>query len=150
MPDLFFKNKIKKKTIYTIKQEVPVCFHYIWIALKLSYNKGKLHKTLRLLIQRHNQFLFLRKGFGNSFPTIFVCDFSTKVFLMLDSINWPNLIAWLLLFLEILGNKCIAIVYEPGCNVINSEINLVLIKPFWYMIKMPRQKLKYLENEKSF
>ena len=83
----FLKTKFLKKTLYTIKQVVPVWFHYIWIALKLSYNKGKLHKTLRLLILRHNQFLFLRKGFGNSFPTIFMCDFSTKVFLMLRSTN---------------------------------------------------------------
>ena len=31
------------------------------------------------------------------------------------------------------------------------EINLnFLIKPFWYMTKKARQKLKYLENEKGF
>ena len=30
------------------------------------------------------------------------------------------------------------------------EINLIfLIKPFWYMTKRSRQKLKYIENEKS-
>ena len=43
-------------------------------------------------------------------PAHFVYDFSTKVFLMLYSINSPNFIAWLPLLLEILDNMCIAIV----------------------------------------
>ena len=46
---------------------------------------------------------------------------------------------------EILGNMCIAIVYLPGCDVINFEISC-----FFYMTKKLRQKFKYLENEKSF
>ena len=42
----------------------------------------------------------------------------------------------------------IAIVLEPGCDVINFEINLIfLIKLFFFMTKRSRQKLKYLENE---
>ena len=45
---------------------------------------------------------------------------------------------------------CIATVCCPGCDVIKFEINLVvLIKPLCYMAKKSRQKLKYLENEKS-
>ena len=40
----------------------------------------------------------------------FVYDFSTKMFLKLYSINWPNFIVWLPLLLEILGNMYIAIV----------------------------------------
>ena len=39
----------------------------------------------------------------------------------------------------------IAIVCFPGCDVMNFEI-----KPFLYMTKKSIQKLKYLENEKSF
>ena len=55
------------------------------------------------------------------------------------------------LFLEILGNMCIATVCFPYCDTINFEINLVLlIKPFFYMTKRSGQKFKYLENEKSF
>ena len=70
---------------------------------------------------------------------------------MLYSTNWPNFIAYLLLLFEILGNICIAIVYYPSCDVMNFEINIVfLIKPFCLMIKKSRQKLKYLENKKSF
>ena len=43
------------------------------------------------------------------------------------------------------------VVYFPGCDVINLEINLIfLIKPFFYMTKKSRQKFKYFENEESF
>ena len=71
--------------------------------------------------------------------------------LMLYSIDWPNLILWLPLILEMLVNMCIAIVCYPGCNVIDFQINLIfLIKPFLYMTKKSRQKSKYLQNEKSF
>ena len=49
-----------------------------------------------------------------------------KKFLILDSINWSNLIVWLLLLLEILGNICTAIVCLPSCDVINYEITLCL------------------------
>ena len=66
-------------------------------------------------------------------------------------INWPNFIVWLPLLLEILGGMCIKIICERGCNVIKFKINLIfLIKPFRYMTKKSRQKLKYLENERSF
>ena len=81
----------------------------------------------------------------------FVYDFSRKIFFMLHFINWPNFIVSLPLILEILGNMCIAIVWFPGCDVINFEISLIfLIKPFFYMTGKLRQKFKYLENEKRF
>ena len=95
-------------------------------------------------------FDFLEKGLGIVSPPYFVYDFSTKVFLMLYSINWPNFIIWLPLLLEILGNMCIEIVCLAVCDLINFEINLIfLIKSFLEMTKKLRQKLKYLENEKS-
>ena len=41
--------------------------------------------------------------------------------------------------------------FFPGCDVVNFETNLVLlIKSLFFMTKRSRQKLKYLENEKSF
>ena len=50
-----------------------------------------------------------------------------------------------------LGNMCIAIVCQLGCDVINFKIDLIfLIELFLYMTKKSRQKLKYLKNEKSF
>ena len=46
---------------------------------------------------------------------------------------------------------CIAIVCLPGCDVIKFEINhIILTKPFFYMTKNWKQKVKYLEDEKSF
>ena len=63
--------------------------------------------------------------------------------LKLYSINWPSFIVWLPLLLEIFGNMCIAIVCWPDCDVINFKTNLTfLIKPFLYMTKNARQKLK--------
>ena len=77
-------------------------------------------------------FDFLDKGLGIVSPAHFAYDFSTKVFLMLNFINWPNFIAWLPLLLEIWGNMCIAIVCYPGCDVMDFEINLIiLIEPFF-------------------
>ena len=64
--------------------------------------------------------------------------------------NWPNLIVWLPLPLEMLGNEFIAIACFPGCDFINLEINLIfLIKQFFYMTKLSRQKLKYLEDKQK-
>ena len=93
----------------------------------------------------------LEKGLGIVSLSHFVYNFSRKKFIMLYSINWPNFNAWLPFFFEILVNMCIVIVCEPSRDVINFEINLIfLIKPFSYMTNKSRQKLKYLENEKSF
>ena len=64
---------------------------------------------------------------------------------MLHSINWLNFIVWLSLLLELLGNMCITIVSQAV-----MLWPIFLIKPFWYMSKKSTQKLKYLENEKSF
>ena len=59
-------------------------------------------------------------------------------------------IARLPLFLDEV-NMCIAIVCWPFCDVISFEINLFfLIKRFSYLTKISRQKVKYLEREKSF
>ena len=46
---------------------------------------------------------------------------------------------------------CIVIVWFPVDDAINFEINLsFLTKPFSYMTKKIRTKLKCLKNEKSF
>ena len=55
-------------------------------------------------------FDFLDDGLRIVSAAHFVYDFSTKMPLVLYSINRPNFIAWLPLLLEILGNTCIAIV----------------------------------------
>ena len=66
---------------------------------------------------------------------------------VLYPINSPNFIAWFPLFFEVLFNMCIAIASQPGCEVINFEINPLFII---CMTNKSWQSVKYLENEKSF
>ena len=104
IPDLFL---CFKKALY--KSKWPAAwFHYILIALNLACNKNKLYKTL--YYWSRDILNSLEKSLGIVSLPNFMCDFSTKMFLMLYSINWPNFIVWLLLFLDILGNMCTAIV----------------------------------------
>ena len=61
---------------------------------------------------------------------------------MLYYITWSEFIVWLPLFVEILGNMCIATcACFSGWGAINFEINFIsLIKPRFYMAKKLRQK----------
>ena len=96
-------------------------------------------------------FDLLEKDLGIVSPPHFVHDISKKMFLMLYSINWPILIAWLFLLLEILINMCIAIVCFPRFDVINLEIELIfLIKSLFYMNKESRQILNILRTKRAF
>ena len=102
-------------------------------------------------------FDFSEKGLGIVSPPYFVYDFLRNMFLMLYS-NWRNFIVWMPLILDILGNMCFPIVCFPGCGVYILILalsfkpsNLILfIKPFFYMTKKSRPKLKYLDMKKSF
>ena len=69
-----------------------------------------MYKTLNYWYRDIPNFDFLEKGLGIVSPLHSLYDFSTKMFLMLDSINWANFIVWFPLILEILGNMCIGIV----------------------------------------
>ena len=81
----------------------------------------------------------------------FLHNFWRRMFFTSYSINWQYSITWLRLLLEILGNKCIVMIWCPVCEVINFEINLSsLIKPFSYMTKKSEQKCKYPQNKKKF
>ena len=95
---LFFLNFMLGKSKWS-----AYWFHYISIALKLARSRNKLFKTLHYLSRDMVNFAFLHKGLGIISPANFVYDFSTKMFHMLCSINWPNFIIWLSLVLEILG-----------------------------------------------
>ena len=77
---------------------------------QLAYNKNKLYKTLEYWSRDMLNFNFSEKGLALVSPPHFAYDFSRKMFLMLQSINWLNFIVWLPLLLEILGNMCIKIV----------------------------------------
>ena len=117
----------------------------------MGYNKYKLYKFLHYWFRDMVNFNYPEKGLELVSLSHFVYDFSKIMFLMLYSINWPNFNVWLPLFLEILDNMCITFAWYPGCDVIKFETNIIfLIQPFCCMTKKSRQKLKYLENEKSF
>ena len=67
------------------------------------------------------------------------------------SVNWSISIVWLPLLSEILSNMHIVTVCFPGSEIMNFEFNYIFLnKPFSYMIKDSKQKLKYLENENNF
>ena len=93
--------------------------------------------------KRHSILIF-NKGSGNSF-SITPHNFSRKILAILYSFNWPNLIIWLTLLLDILGNICIVIISCKVYEVINFKI-----KQFFYITKKSGQKCKYVTNETSF
>ena len=101
-------------------------------------------------------FFFFKKkekgGLGLASLSHFLHDFWRKIFFTLYAIRWLNLIAWLPLLLEILGNMCIIITCFPVCDVIKFEITFsFLIKPFSYMIKASEQRKELLKwNENHF
>ena len=71
---------------------------------------------------------------------------------MLHSTNSPTFIVWLPAFTsQDIGQYVYYNCLLTKLCLIILKINLIsLIKPFWYMTKKSRQKLQYLENEKSF
>ena len=112
---------------------------------------GHTIKTNCLKLQATDSEIFLififQKRAQEQFLHLFLCIiFQEKYFscciLLTDHIRCLRLP----LLLEILSNMCIAIVYFPGCDVINS----FLMKSFFYMTKKSRKISKHLENEKSF
>ena len=79
----------------------------------------------------------------------FLHDFWRKIFLILYPINWLNSFVWLPLLLEILGNMYIVIICFPVSDI-KFEINLnFLIKPFTYMTKKLRPKIKISQERKE-
>ena len=140
VPDPFLKNLnwaylwINSLKFYTVCFDCTPC-----------WGPSKYIETKLQTICFYHILGFLKKSRGMElvFLPHFLHNFWRKILLLLYSINWTNFFVWLPLLCEILGSMCIAIVCKPGCDVMNFEVNLIfLIKPW--------QKLKYLENEKSF
>ena len=126
-------------------------FRYISIALNLKYNRNKFYKTLGYWSRDMLIFDFLEKFLGIVSPTNLVYNFLRKMFLMLYSMNWPNVIVWLLLLLEVLGNVCIAIVCFPRWDVIYFKINLiVIIRLFLFMTNKSHKNLNILRTKRDF
>ena len=82
----FFKCLIWGKSKWSAAE-----FQDISISLNLGYNKNKLHQTLGYGSRDIFNFDFPDKALGLVYPPHFVYDFSRIMFLMLYSINWPNL-----------------------------------------------------------
>ena len=119
------------------------------MALNLACTQKKLYKTLPYRSRDMLNFDFLKKSLGTVSSPYFLYDFSRKLFLMFYSINCLSPSSDWLYFLRC--NMSNAIVFLSSCDVISFETNLYfLIKPFFYMTKIPRQKFKNLENKKSF
>ena len=95
------------------------------------------YRTLDYWFRNKLNFDLLEMGLGIVSPA----HFENVSCLMLSSMNWPNSIVWLFLFIMILGNMCIPIVYFGDCEIMDFEINLVfLIKPFFYLTKKSRER----------
>ena len=74
---------------------------------------------------------------------IFKEKYSSYYTLLVDKL--PQLLS------EILSNMCIAIVCEPGCEVISFVINLIfLIKPFFLQAESQKKKLNILRTKGAF
>ena len=101
-----------KKLYNRLKQVVCrlISLYFDSTQINIQYNRNKLFKTLHYWSRDMLNFVFLDKSLGIISPAHFVYDFSTKMFIMVYSINWSNFIVCLHLLLEILGNMCIAIV----------------------------------------
>ena len=70
------------------------------------------------------------------------------MFFLLYSINLANFIAWLFLLLEMLGNICIAIVFYPGCDVLDFDLSNQTI--FSTKPKSEDKNLNILTNKRAF
>ena len=76
---------------------------------------------------------------------------SLSRYISLSHYNWPNLLAWLPLLLEILGNMCIVIIRCPVCDVINFENNISFLnKPFFDIIKSQDKNVYISRMKKAF
>ena len=65
--------------------------------------------------------------------------------------NQILLIICLPLLREILGNMCIVIVCEPGCDVVNFEVTLTfLIKQIFLRDQKVKTKINILRTKKAF
>ena len=74
-----------------------------------------------LFIQRYTQCWFFRKDQGIVSPPRFVCDFSTKVFIMLYSINWLSSLSYCLYFLRYWTISFLQLFVNQVCDVINFK-----------------------------
>ena len=89
----------------------PKFTQFVYIVCQVEGSRNILKLSCRpLTFTSSKAFLKSKKRSGTSISASFCAWFFKKNFLSLYSIDWPNFIAWLLLFREILGNIWIVIV----------------------------------------
>ena len=98
-------------------------FDFIVCLVEVYWNILKL-SCRPLTFTLYKAFLKNKKRSWTIIPASFSARLSKKLFLLFYAINWWNFFAWLPLFLEIVSNMCIVVVWFAGCDVINFEINL--------------------------
>ena len=129
-PDPFLKNR---NWVYLLINSRIVLYRFFFIVCKFKVYWNIVKASCRpFAFTLHNAFLKTEKRSGTCHFDLFSAWFWSKIFFLLYSINWPNLLVWLPLIWEILSNTCIVIVCQPNCDVMNFKINLIfLIKPFF-------------------
>ena len=100
-------------------------FFFLYVQVKVYQNILEVRYWL-LTFTLYKAFLKNKKKLELVSLPHFNHDFWKEVFITLYFINWPNFIAWLPSFLEILGNRCIIIICSPICDVMNFEITIKL------------------------
>ena len=144
-PNSFYKNQNwAYRWINVLKCYKFCCYD---MSKSSSFYVSKCPRVDYLLLPHMKLFFFLNKGgLGVVSLSHFLYDFWREIFLILFAIKWLNLIAWLPLLVEILGNVCIIITCFPVCHVTNFEITFsFLIKPFSYMSKTSGQRKELLK-----
>ena len=157
MGNIFLKKsctKMVKKLVPDPLQKIKINIgsgSTIWNIIQFVLLWWCVSKSRSMKISSSLFFLFEKGGLDLVSVHDFLHNFWRKVFLTLYYINWPNLIVWLPLLVELLGNMLILDICNPVCDSINFDINLSLfIKILSYMAKKAGQKFKYPENEKGF
>ena len=104
VPDPFLKNQNRAYLWINSLKSYTVCFYCMASSGLSKYIKTKMQTTCFHLI----------------LSLIFCISFEEKYFSYF--IVWLSFIVWFLCFV-ILSNMCTAIVFKPGCDVMNFEIN---------------------------
>ena len=144
----FSKNQNSASSWIDSLKFYTVCFYCMAGRGLSKYIETKLQTICFYLILSF--FKKNKRGLGTSLPAAFFHDFWRNLFPVLNSINRQNFTVWLSLFLKILGNMCIVILCQPGCDV-KFKLNFYFqSRRFFCMTKKSRQKLEYLQHKKSF
>ena len=103
------------------------------------------------MIQRYAKFWLFRKGSGTSFSSAFCIWFFKKKNVSHVMLTNQIFLSNSLYFLRSWAICILQLIFFPGCDVINFEINLnFLIKPFSYITKKVTTNIYKSSEQKSF